>query len=154
VGQAYKKVKANHGAAGVDDESLEAFERDLQTNRYKRWNRRSSGSSFPPPVRLVEIPKGNTGATRPLGMPTVSDRRAQMGGKMVLEPQVEPDFHPDSYGDRPGTSAWDAVAVTRKRCWRQDWGSDLASKGFFDPLAHDVLMRAVRHHTPTPWMLL
>lgn len=96
VWHAYKKVKAHHGAAGVDGESLEAFEKDVQHNLYKRWNRMSSGSSFPPPVRLVEMPKGNPGATRPLGIPTVSDRMAQRVVKMVLEPQVEPHFPPDA----------------------------------------------------------
>jgi len=154
VWHAYKKVHANRGAAGVDGESLAAFGKDLQNNLYKLWNRMSSGSYFPPPVRLVEIPKGNTGATRPLGIPTVSDRMAQMVVKMVLEPQVAPHFHPDSYGYRPGKSALDAVDVTRKRCWRQDWVIDLDIKGFFDNLDHDLLMRAVRHHTQTPWILL
>lgn len=154
VWQAYKKVKANHGAAGVDGESLAAFDKDLQNNLYKLWNRMSSGSYFPPPVRLVEIPKGNTGATRPLGIPTVSDRIAQMVVKLILAPHVEPHFHPDSYGYRPGKSALDAVDVTRQRCWRQDWVIDLDIKGFFDNLDHDLLMRAVRHHTQTRWILL
>ena len=115
VWDAYKKVKANRGAAGVDGQSLAAFERNLKNNLYKIWNRMSSGSYFPPPVRLVEIPKGNTGKTRPLGIPTVSDRIAQTVVKLVLEPQVEPHFHPDSYGYRPGKSALDAVGVTRQR---------------------------------------
>jgi RNA-directed DNA polymerase len=114
----------------------------------------SSGSYFPPPVRLVEIPKGKTGATRPLGIPTVSDRIAQTVVKMYLEPQVDPHFHPDSYGYRPGKSALDAVAVTRQRCWRQDWVIDLDIKGFFDNLDHDLVMRAVRRHTKSPWILL
>ena len=134
VWDAYKKVKANRGAAGVDGQSLAAFDMDLKNNLYKIWNRMSSGSYFPPPVRLVEIPKGNTGATRPLGIPTVSDRIAQMVVKLVLEPVVEPHFHPDSYGYRPGKSALDAVGVTRQRCWRQDWVIDLDIKGFFDNL--------------------
>ena len=154
VWQAYKKVKANRGAAGVDGESLEAFEQHLKSNLTKLWNRMSSGSSFPPPVRLVEMPKGHTGATRPLGIPTVSDRMAQIGVKLVLEPHVEPYVHPDSSGYRPGKSALDAVGITRRRCWRHDWVIDLDSKGFFDNLDHDLLMRAVRHHTHTPWMLL
>ena len=105
VWKAYKEVKANHGAAGVDGQSIEAFESDLKGNLYKIWNRMSSGSYFPPPVRLVEIPKAN-GGTRPLGIPTVSDRVAQMVVKMHLEPLVEPQFHPDSYGYRPGKSGW------------------------------------------------
>jgi RNA-directed DNA polymerase len=154
VWDAYKKVKANRGAAGVDGESLAAFEKDLKNNLYKIWNRMSSGSYFPPPVRLVEIPKGNTGATRPLGIPTVSDRIAQMVVKLYFEPLVEPHFHPDSYGYRPGKSALDAVGVTRQRCWRQDYVIDLDIKGFFDNLDWDLLMRAVRHHTDIPWILL
>jgi RNA-directed DNA polymerase len=154
VWDAYKKVKANRGAAGVDGQSLGDFEKDLKGNLYKLWNRMSSGSYFPPPVRLVEIPKGNTGQTRPLGIPTVSDRIAQMVVKMLLEPQVEPHFHEDSYGYRPGKSALDAVGVTRKRCWRRNWVIDLDIKGFFDNLDWDLVMRAVRHHTDVPWVLL
>ncbi len=154
VWDAYIKVKANQGTAGVDGQTLKAFEQDLKNNLYKIWNRMSSGSYFPPPVRLVEIPKGNTGATRPLGIPSVSDRIAQTVVKLYLEPQVEPYFHPDSYGYRPGKSALDAVSVTRQRCWRQDWVIDLDIKGFFDNLNHDLVMRAVRHHTDFPWILL
>ena len=154
VWEAYKRVKANRGAAGIDGESLTAFEKDLKNNLYKVWNRMSSGSYFPPPVRLVEIPKGNVGATRPLGIPTVSDRIAQTVVKMYLEPQVEPYFHPDSYGYRPGKSALDAVGITRKRCWRQDWVIDLDIKGFFDNLDHSLVMKAVRHHTQCRWILL
>lgn len=154
VWNAYKKVKANRGAAGVDGQSLVVFEKDLKNNLYKLWNRMSSGSYFPPPVRLVEIPKGNTGKTRTLGIPTVSDRIAQMVVKMMLEPHVEPHFHPDSYGYRPGKSALDAVGVTRQRCWRSSWVIDLDIKGFFDNLDWDLVMRAVRHHTKVPWILL
>jgi len=154
VWEAYKRVKANQGAAGIDGESLETFEKDLKNNLYKIWNRMSSGSYFPPPVRLVEIPKGNTGATRPLGIPTVSDRVAQTVVKMYLEPQVEPYFHPDSYGYRPGKSALDAVGTTRQRCWRQDWLIDLDIKRFFDNLDHDLVLKAVRHHTQSRWILL
>jgi len=154
VWDAYQKVRANRGAAGVDGQSLAAFEKDLKGNLYKLWNRMSSGSYFPPPVRLVEIPKGNTGQTRPLGIPTVSDRIAQMVVKMMLEPDVEPHFHEDSYGYRPGKSALDAVGVTRRRCWRSDWVIDLDIKAFFDNLDWDLVMRAVRHHTDVPWILL
>jgi group II intron reverse transcriptase/maturase len=154
VWNAYKKVKANRGAAGVDGQSLAEFEKDLKGNLYKLWNRMSSGSYFPPPVRLVEIPKGNTGKTRPLGIPTVSDRIAQMVVKLMLEPHVEPCFHTDSYGYRPGKSALDAVGVTRQRCWRRNWVIDLDIKGFFDNLDWGLVMRAVRHHTAVPWILL
>ena len=154
VWDAYKKVKANGGAGGVDGQSLMEFEKDLKNNLYKVWNRMSSGSYLPPPVRLVEIPKGNMGQTRPLGIPTVSDRIAQMVVKLTLEPQVEPHFHEDSYGYRPGKSALDAVGVTRQRCWRRDWVIDLDIKGFFDNLDWNLVMRAVRHHTNVPWILL
>ena len=154
VWEAYKKVKANRGAAGVDGQSLAAFEEDLKNNLYKLWNRMSSGSYFPPPVLRVEIPKGTTGAMRLLGIPTVSDRIAQMVVKSTFEPLVEPHFHPDSYGYRPDKSALDAVGITRQRCWRQDWVIDLDIKGFFDNLDWDLLLRAVRHHTDVPWVLL
>src|ERR1700735_5239865 len=149
VWEAYKRVKANKGAAGVDGQSIEAFETDLKNNLYKIWNRMSSGSYFPPPVRLVEIPKAN-GGLRPLGIPTVADRVAQMVVKINLEPVVETHFHCDSYGYRPGKSALDAVATARKRCWRSDWVIDLDIKGFFDNLAHELVMKTVRHHVKAP----
>jgi len=153
VWDAYQRVKANRGAAGVDGESLAAFERDLKGNLYKVWNRMSSGSYFPPPVRLVEIPKEN-GGTRPLGIPTVADRVAQTVVKMVLEPLVESHFHPDSYGYRPGRSALDAVGVARQRCWEADWVIDLDIKAFFDSIPHALVERAVAHHTDLPWVRL
>jgi RNA-directed DNA polymerase len=153
VWEAYQRVKANRGAAGVDGESLAAFEKDLKNNLYKVWNRMSSGSYFPPPVRLVEIEK-ESGGTRPLGIPTVADRVAQTVVKMVLEPQVDPRFHPDSYGYRPGKSALDAVGVARKRCWDADWVVDLDIKGFFDSIPHDLVERAVARHTDIPWVRL
>jgi group II intron reverse transcriptase/maturase len=153
VWEAYQRVKANRGGAGVDGESLEAFEKDLKGNLYRIWNRMSSGSYFPPPVRLVEIPK-ESGGTRPLGIPTVGDRVAQTVVKMVLEPQVEPVFHPDSYGYRPGRSALQAVEVARKRCWETDWVIDLDIKAFFDNLDHELVERAVAHHTDLPWVQL
>ena len=153
VMEAYRRVKANRGAAGIDGETLMAFEKDLKGNLYKIWNRMSSGSYFPPPVRLVEIPKGK-GGIRPLGIPTVADRVAQTVAKMVLEPLVEPQFHPDSYAYRPGRSALDAVGVTRKRCWAFDWVVDLDIKAFFDSLDHNLVERAVAHHTDIPWVRL
>lgn len=153
VWEAYQRVKANRGAAGVDGESLTVFEEDLKGNLYKVWNRMSSGSYFPPPVRLVEIPK-DTGGKRPLGIPTVADRVAQTVAKMVLEPLVEPVFHEDSYGYRPGRSALDAVGVARKRCWHADWVIDLDIKAFFDSIPHDLVERAVAHHTDLPWVRL
>ena len=121
VWDAYKHVKRNKGACGVDEESLQDFERNLKDNLYKIWNRMSSGSYFPPPVRLVEIPKKD-GSKRSLGIPTIADRIAQMVVKMTLEPRIEPIFHPDSYGYRPKKSAHQALGVARQRCWRYDWG--------------------------------
>jgi RNA-directed DNA polymerase len=153
VWDAFKRIKANGGAAGVDGESIAEFESDLKGNLYRLWNRMSSGSYFPPPVRMTEIPKDDKGK-RPLGIPTVSDRIAQMVGKMYLEPEVEPHFHQDSYGYRPGKSAIEAVGVARQRCWRYDWVVDLDIKGFFDNLDHGLVMRAVRKHTDCKWILL
>lgn len=153
VWEAYKRVKANAGAAGVDRQSIEAFEKDLTGNLYKLWNRMASGSYFPPPVRRVDIPKSG-GGTRSLGIPTVTDRIAQMVAKLVLEPEVEPRFHPDSYGYRPEKSAIDAVGVARQRCWKYDWVVDMDIRAFFDSMDHDLLMRAVRKHTSCQWVLL
>jgi RNA-directed DNA polymerase len=153
VWDAFKRVKANGGAAGVDGESIAEFESDLKGNLYRLWNRMSSGSYFPPPVRMMEIPKDDKGK-RPLGIPTVSDRIAQMVGKMYLEPEVEPHFHQDSYGYRPRKSAIEAVGVARQRCWRYNWVLDLDIKGFFDNLDHELIMRAVRKHTNCKWILL
>jgi group II intron reverse transcriptase/maturase len=153
VWEAYQRVKANRGAAGVDGESLAAYEKDLKDNLYRVWNRMSSGSYFPPPVRLVEIPK-DSGGTRPLGIPTVADRVAQTVAKMALEPLVEPVFHEDSYGYRPGRSALDAVGMARQRCWKANWVIDLDIRAFFDSLPHDLVERAVAHHTESPWVRL
>jgi RNA-directed DNA polymerase len=154
VWEAYKQVKANQGAAGVDGETIEDFDRDLKGNLYRIWNRMSSGSYFPPPVRRVDIPKGDTGGTRPLGVPTVSDRIAQMVVKRYLEPILEPKFHKDSYGYRPGKPAHDALATARRRCWSRDWVLDLDIKSFFDEIDWGLLMRAVRRHTDCKWVLL
>ena len=152
VWEAYKRVRANQGAAGVDGQMISDFEADLENNLYKLWNRLSSGSYFPPPVRRVDIPKSD-GRMRPLGIPTVADRIAQMVVKRHLEPLVEPQFHPDSYGYRPGKSALDAVGMARQRCWRRDWVLDLDIKAFFDSIDTELLMRAVRKHTDCPWVL-
>ena len=146
VWEAFKRVKANQGAAGVDGQSIAEFEANLSGNLYKLWNRLSSGSYFPPPVRRVEIPKAN-GGTRPLGIPTVADRIAQEVARRYLEPHLEPVFHVDSYGYRPGRSAIDAVRKARERCWRYDWVLDLDIKGFFDSIDWELMLKAVRHHT-------
>ena len=136
VWEAFVRVKANKGAAGVDEQSIEDFERDRSANLFKIWNRMSSGSYFPPPVKAVEIPKHGGAGVRTLGVPTVVDRIAQTVVRMYLEPVVEPVFHPDSYGYRPGRSALDAVQACRKRCWRTDWVLDLDIRAFLDVSSH------------------
>jgi len=153
VWDAYKRVKANGGAAGVDDQSIAEFERDLKNNLYKLWNRMSSGSYFPPPVKRVQIGK-REGGSRPLGIPTVSDRIAQAVVKAYLEPELEKHFHPDSYGYRPGKSALQAVGVARERCWRHAWALDLDIRACFDSIPHELLLKAVKKHTNCPWVLL
>ena len=153
VWEAYQRVKANKGAAGVDGESLQAFEAKLKDNLYKIWNRLSSGSYFPPPVKGVSIPK-KSGGVRMLGIPTVADRIAQSVVKMVLEPILEPVFHKDSYGYRPGRSAHDAIAVVRKRNWEYNWVVEFDIKGLFDNIDHELLLPALRKHCQTPWVLL
>lgn len=153
VVKAWRQVKANQGAAGVDDETIEDFERKLKDNLYKVWNRMSSGSYFPPAVRTVPIPK-KTGGERVLGIPSVSDRVAQMVAKLYFEPVVEAHFHEDSYGYRQGKSAIQAVGITRKRCWRYDWVLEFDIKGLFDNIDHELLMKAVRTHTDCKWLLL
>lgn len=151
--EAYKRVKAKRGAAGVDEESIQDFEVNLKDNLYKLWNRMSSGCYCPPAVRRVEIPK-ESGGLRALGIPTVSDRIAQMVARIYLEPKVEPYFHKDSYGYRPKKSAIEALGIARERCWRYNWVLDLDIRGFFDNLDHELLMRAVRKHTDSKWILL
>ncbi len=154
VKEAFRRVKANRGAAGVDGESIEEFEKDIDNNLYKIWNRMSSGTYMPPPVKSVEIPKENGKGVRRLGVPTVSDRVAQMVVKMNLEPMVEPIFHPDSYGYRPKKSAHDAIGKARERCWKADWVIDLDIRAFFDNLDHELVLEAVRKHTGSRWVLL
>jgi group II intron reverse transcriptase/maturase len=151
--EAFKAVKSNGGAAGVDGETLEQFEADLKRNLYKIWNRMSSGTYFPPPVRAVSIPK-KSGGQRILGVPTVGDRVAQMIVKQAIEPILDPVFLPDSYGYRLGKSALDAVGVTRERCWKYDWLLEFDIKGLFDHIDHELLLRAVRRHVTCAWALL
>lgn len=153
VWEAYKRVKTNKGAAGVDCESIGMFERRLDDNLYKLWNRMSSGSYFPPPVLGVPIPK-KSGGERLLGIPTVADRIAQTVVKMVLEPLLEPVFHEDSCGYRPGRSALDAVEKVRERCWKYAWVIEYDIRGLFDNIDHGLLMKAVRTHCQCPWVLL
>jgi RNA-directed DNA polymerase len=153
VWQAYLRVKENNGSGGVDGIELEDFEKNLKDNLYKLWNRMSSGCYFPQAVKLVEIPKDG-GGTRPLGIPTIEDRVAQQVVVMMLEPLVEPHFHNDSYGYRPGRSAHQALEVARKRCWQYDWVLDLDISKYFDTINHELLMKAVRRHTDCKWVLL
>lgn len=150
VVEAYKLVKANKGSAGIDGQSLQDFEQNLKDNLYKIWNRLSSGSYMPPPVKGVAIPK-KSGGERLLGIPTVSDRIAQMTVRLSFEPKVEPYFLNDSYGYRPRKSALDAIAVTRKRCWKYDWCIEFDIKGLFDNIPHELLLKAVDKHNPTEW---
>jgi group II intron reverse transcriptase/maturase len=154
VWEAYRQVKANEGAPGVDGQTIEAFEKDLRGNLYKIWNRMSSGSYFPPPVRAVEIPKPHGGGVRMLGVPTVADRVAQTTVAKFLEPLVEPRFHADSYGYRPGVSALAAVGACRARCWKFDWVIDLDIQKFFDTVPWDLIVCAVAAITDAPWVLL
>jgi RNA-directed DNA polymerase len=153
VREAFRRVKAKGGSAGVDGESIEAFEAKLGENLYKLWNRMASGSYFPPPVKAVAIPK-KSGGTRTLGVPTVADRVAQTVVKMVLEPLLEPVFDRDSFGYRPGRSALDAIALVRRRSWDRDWVVEFDIKGLFDNIDHELLMRAVRKHCAVAWVLL
>ncbi len=153
VWEAWRRVKANRGAEGVDEESIQAYEENLAGNLYKLWNRMSSGSYMPPPVRAVEIPK-KKGGSRMLGVPTVADRIAQTVAYLYMEPEVEPVFHPDSYGYRPGRSAHDALRTCRQRCWKYDWVLDLDLKSFFDSLDHSLVLKAVARHTNLRWILL
>jgi len=154
VWEAFKSVKANQGAAGVDGQSIAEFEADLENNLYKLWNRLSSGSYFPPPVRRVDIPKADGGGVRPLGIPTVADRVAQEVARRYLEPILEPVFHPDSYGYRPGKSAIDAVRTAQQRCWRYDWVLDLDVKAYFDSIDWELMLKALRRHSDCRWVLL
>ncbi len=151
--EAYRLVSANKGAPGIDEKTIEEFEADLKNNLYKLWNRMSSGSYFPKPVKGVEIPK-KSGGVRLLGVPTVEDRIAQMVAKLNLEPLLEPIFYDDSYGYRPNKSATEAIRVTRKRCWEYDWLIEFDIKGLFDNIDHELLMRAVRKHTDNKWIIL
>jgi RNA-directed DNA polymerase len=154
VWEAYRRVAANKGAPGVDGESLERFEADLENNLYKIWNRMSSGTYFPPPVRAVEILKPHGGGIRTLGVPTLADRVAQTVVALYLGERAEPRFHPDSYGYRPGKSAHEAVAVCRVRCWKNDWLIDLDVQKFFDEVPWDLVLKAVAAVSDARWVLL
>jgi RNA-directed DNA polymerase len=154
VWRAWLKVRANKGAAGVDGVSLKVFEADLKNNLYKIWNRMSSGSYFPPPVKAVEIPKDHGRGTRLLGVPCIADRVAQTVVAARIEAVAEPVFHPGSFGYRPGRGALDAVAACRENCWRYDWVIDLDIRQFFDSVPRDLIMRAVQARVDLPWVIL
>ena len=155
VWDAWLKVKDNGGAAGVDGVTIEQFEEDLSGNLFRLWNRMSSGSYHPGPIRAVEIPKkGKKGGIRVLGIPNVVDRVAQAAAAMALEPNVEPVFHEDSYGYRPGRAPVDAVAVCRERCFKKDWAVDLDIRAFFDSVSWALLLRAVARHSDQKWVVL
>lgn len=154
VFEAWTRVQANGGAPGVDAVSIGQFKTDEANNLYKVWNRMSSGSYMPDAVRAVEIPKDHGSSVRVLGVPNVADRVAQTAVAMLLEERLEPIFHPDSYGYRPGRSAHGALAVTRRRCWKHNWVIDLDIRAFFDSVDHDLLRKAVAHHTDQRWVLL
>ncbi|GAA3419684.1 group II intron reverse transcriptase/maturase [Streptosporangium vulgare] len=154
VWEAWEKVKSNKGGPGVDGVTIEDFESDLRNNLFKIWNRMSSGSYFPPPVKAVEIPKQHGGGTRILGIPCVGDRVAQTVVAMHVEKRVDPIFHPDSYGYRPKKAALDAVRKCRERCWRKDWVIDLDVQKFFDSVRWDLIIKAVEAHTDAPWVVL
>jgi RNA-directed DNA polymerase len=153
IQRAYERVKQNKGSAGIDSVSIRDYERKLTDNLYKLWNRMSSGSYFPVSVKLVEIPKSN-GGLRPLGIPTVEDRIAQMAAVLHIEARLESIFHCDSYGYRRGRSAHDAIGVARKRCWQYDWVLDMDISKFFDTIDHTLLMKAVERHITEKWILL
>ena len=144
VWEAYRQVKANKGGPGVDGTTIGNFEADLKNQLYKIWNRMSSGTYFPPPVKAVEIAKSHGGGTRVLGVPTIADRIAQTVVARRLEAKVEPIFHPDSYGYRPNRSALDAVSVCRQRCWQYNWVIDLDIQKFFDSVDHALMIRRSR----------
>src|SRR5437763_123341 len=154
VWEAWLKVKENQGAPGVDGQSIADFHKDLKNNLYKVWNRMSSGSYFPSPVRAVEIEKPHGEGMRTLGIPTVADRIAQPVVAKHLDERVEPVFHPDSYGYRPGRSAHDAVQTARRRCWQYDWVIDLDIRSFFDTVPREHVLAAVAAHTDAAWVLL
>jgi RNA-directed DNA polymerase len=151
--QAYKQVKVNAGCAGIDQQTIAEFEKNLRSNLYKLWNRMSSGCYFPQPVKMVKIAKKD-GGERILGVPSVIDRIAETAAKLILEPELEKHFHPDSYGYRPNKSAIDAIAVTRKRCWYYDWVIEFDIKALFDTIPWDLLEKSIEHHTDNKWVKL
>jgi RNA-directed DNA polymerase len=152
VWEAWEKVRANRGAPGIDGTSIEVFEKDLKDNLYRVWNRMSSGTYFPPPVRAVGIPKKS--GVRVLGVSSVADRVAQTVVAGVVGVEAEKVFHPDSHGCRPGRSALDAVGVCRARCWEYDWVVEFDIRAFFDTVPHGLIVKAVRSVCDVSWVVL
>jgi len=153
VGEAYRKVKSNNGAAGVDGKDMSYMSANKLGELYKLWNRMASGSYYPKAVRAVEIPKAD-GSMRTLGIPTISDRIAQQVAKSVIEPIMEQVFHIDSYGYRPNRSAHEALLKCQQRCREYRWVIDMDIKGFFDNINHDLMMRVLRHYIEEPWIIM
>lgn len=153
VWRAYKEVKSNRGAPGVDGQTLQDFDKERDKNLYKIWNRLCSGSYFPSPVREKRIPKDN-GEERVLGIPTVSDRIAQGAIKGYMEAKLDPHFHKDSYGYRPNKSAHQALQQCMERCWRYSWVLELDISAFFDTVRHDLIIKALKHHQMPRWVIL
>ena len=153
VWESYLDVRRNKGAAGCDGQTLRQFDEKRDRNLYKIWNRLSSGSYLPPPVREKRIPKSD-GRERVLGIPTVSDRIAQGAVKRYMEARLDPIFHPDSYGYRPGKSAHQALQQCAKRCWQRGWVLEVDISAFFDTVRHDLVIKALEHHQMPPWVIL
>lgn len=153
VYDSYLKVVDKDGGAGIDKQSIDMFNENMPGNLYKIWNRMTSGSYFPPPVRTVFIPK-KQGGERPLGIPTVSDRIAQGVVKDYLEPSLELIFHNSSFGYRPKRSAHDALAQCQQNCIRYAWVLDVDIKGFFDNISHIILLELLQKHIQEKWVLM
>ena len=153
VWAAYHDVRKNRGAPGCDGQTLADFDQQRDRNLYKIWNRLCSGSYFPPPVREKRIPKDN-GKERVLGIPTVADRIAQGAVKRFAEAKLDPIFHDDSYGYRPGKSAHDALRQCATRCWQYSWVLEVDISAFFDHVRHDLVIRALEHHEMPSWVIL
>ena len=151
VYESYLEVSRNKGTSGIDGQSLEDFDKNLGKNLYKIWNRLSSGSYTPMPVKEVKIPK-RTGGERPLGIPTVTDRIAQTVIKKLIEPRLERIFHKDSYGYRPKRSAHEALKQCRSRCWQTNWVIDLDIKSYFDEINHELLIKALEKVIREKWI--
>ncbi|WP_445368756.1 group II intron reverse transcriptase/maturase [Methylomonas sp. BW4-1] len=153
VWKSYLDVRKNRGAAGCDGQTIKQFDEHRDKNLYKIWNRLCSGCYFPPPVREKKIPKGD-GKERVLGIPTVSDRIAQGAVKLFMEERLDPMFHPDSYGYRPGKSAHQALKQCAQRCWRYNWVLEIDISAFFDNVRHDLVIKALEHHQMPRWVIL